>query len=56
MKAAGSDGFLTIFFQKFWHMFGRDVSTYCLEILNEGMSLESHNVTNMYSYQNSLSL
>lgn len=40
-KAAGSNDYLTIFYQHFWHIIGRDVRFFCLSILNEDMSLES---------------
>lgn len=46
-KALGPDGFSALFFQKFWHIVGGDVSPYYLEILNHGMSLESLNRTNI---------
>ncbi|KAA3459035.1 reverse transcriptase [Gossypium australe] len=46
-KAAGSDGFPAIFYQHFWHIIGQDVSSFYLSILNEGMSLESCNATNI---------
>ncbi|KAH1092073.1 hypothetical protein J1N35_019330 [Gossypium stocksii] len=35
-KASRPDGFPAIFFQKFWHIVGREVSDFCLEVLNEG--------------------
>ncbi|KAG8499231.1 hypothetical protein CXB51_005735 [Gossypium anomalum] len=33
-KASGPDGFPIIFFQKYWHIVGREVSNFCLEVLN----------------------
>ncbi|KAA3477625.1 hypothetical protein EPI10_011503 [Gossypium australe] len=33
--------------ENLWHIIGRDVSIYCLEILNECKSLESLNVPNI---------
>ncbi|MBA0777426.1 hypothetical protein Gotri_005446, partial [Gossypium trilobum] len=46
-KAASSDGYPTIFFQKFWHIIGREVSNFCIENLNGGMSLKPFTVTNI---------
>ncbi|KAA3476958.1 reverse transcriptase [Gossypium australe] len=34
MKATSLDGYPTIFFQKFWHIIGREVSNFCIGILN----------------------
>lgn len=34
LKAPGVDGFPALFFQKYWHIIGSDVSSYCLSILN----------------------
>lgn len=36
-----------MFFQKCWHIVGRDVTNFCLNILNEGMDFNSLNVTNI---------
>ncbi|KAA3486642.1 reverse transcriptase [Gossypium australe] len=33
--------------KQIWHIVGRDVSNFCLSILNEGMSLEPSNVRNI---------
>ncbi|KAK5833850.1 hypothetical protein PVK06_017713 [Gossypium arboreum] len=38
LKASGIDGFSAIFFQRYWHIFGSDISRYCLSVLNEGFS------------------
>ncbi|KAH1106486.1 hypothetical protein J1N35_010254 [Gossypium stocksii] len=46
-KASGPDGFLTIFFQKFWHIIGREVNDFCLEVLNKGKSFDLLNHTNI---------
>lgn len=37
-KATGSDGFPAIFFQMYWSIIGKDTSTFCLDILNNGRS------------------
>lgn len=34
LKAPGVDGFPAIFFQRYWHIIGPDISSYCLSILN----------------------
>ncbi|KAH1032597.1 hypothetical protein J1N35_044771 [Gossypium stocksii] len=34
LKATGIDGFLAIFFQRYWHIIGPEISIYCLSILN----------------------
>ncbi|KAA3473813.1 reverse transcriptase [Gossypium australe] len=46
-KAFGEHGFPTLFYQKCWSIVGGDVSTFCLEFLNEGMDLGLLNVTNI---------
>lgn len=46
-KASGPNGFPTLFFQKFWHIMGRDVITFYLEILNKGKPLDCINKTNI---------
>lgn len=35
-KTLGFDGFLTLFFQRYWHIVGNDVVAYSLGILNMG--------------------
>ncbi|KAA3473762.1 reverse transcriptase [Gossypium australe] len=47
LKASGTDGFPAMFFQKFWHIIGKDVSRYCLEILNNQKELDTINNTNI---------
>ncbi|KAA3484892.1 reverse transcriptase [Gossypium australe] len=42
MKATCSNDF-----PHFWYIIGQDVSDFCLSIMNEGMSLESCNATNI---------
>ncbi|KAA3481752.1 reverse transcriptase [Gossypium australe] len=44
-KAPGSDGFPAIFFQKFWHLVGEEVTGFCLNILNGNRGAEQINVT-----------
>ena len=39
-KALGPDAMPTLFFQKFWHIIGDDVSNSILDILNNGASSE----------------
>ncbi|KAA3462361.1 reverse transcriptase [Gossypium australe] len=47
IKAPGSDGFPALFFQKFWHIVGKEVLEYCLGILNDGKGIESANMTDI---------
>lgn len=47
LKAFGDDGFPTIFFQRCWHIIGKGITTYYLQILNEGMMLDNLNTTNI---------
>lgn len=46
-KVPSIDGFLTLFFQKFWHIIGDDVSRYYLGVLNEGWDLTPMNRENI---------
>lgn len=45
IKALGGDGFLALFFKKFWHIVSFDVISFCLGILNEGKEIDSINGT-----------
>lgn len=45
LKAPGLDGLPALFFQHYWHIVGRDVTTLVLGILNDGTSMESINKT-----------
>lgn len=44
-KSHGPDGMSTLFFQKFWHIIGIDVTAAILQVLNEGASIDSWNET-----------
>lgn len=46
-KAPSEDGFPAIFFQKFWHIMGKDVCTFCLEISNNNDDVFSLNHTHV---------
>ncbi|KAK0576526.1 hypothetical protein LWI29_019063 [Acer saccharum] len=46
-KAPGPDGYHAIFFQKFWHILGPDVSQVCLHVLQGEMSIREFNYTNV---------
>lgn len=46
-KATGSDGMFALFYKKFWHILGPDVSEFCLHVLNDGGSLTKINDTNI---------
>lgn len=44
-KAPGEDGFLALFYQKCWSIIREDVTSYCLNLLNEGTDLSLINKT-----------
>ncbi|KAK5792990.1 hypothetical protein PVK06_034124 [Gossypium arboreum] len=46
-KALSANGLPALFFQKCWHIVGPEVTSFCLEILNQGKELESINGTNI---------
>ncbi|KAA3455898.1 reverse transcriptase [Gossypium australe] len=46
-KAPDYDGFPALFFQKYWHIVGKDVEEFCLGVLNEGKALDSVNRTDI---------
>ncbi|KAL4361897.1 hypothetical protein GQ457_04G006420 [Hibiscus cannabinus] len=47
LKATGIDGFPALFYQKYWHLVGKDVAPYCLSILNGGHGLSDINSTHI---------
>lgn len=46
-KAPGPDGFLALFFKKYWSMVGLKTIEMCLAVLNWGESIEDMNETNI---------
>lgn len=47
LKALRLDGFPTIFFQKCWHIIGKEISLFYLNILNNNSSFDRINTTNI---------
>lgn len=45
LKACGEDGYPALFFQKYWHIIGNEVSSFCLDVLNRKKSIQSINKT-----------
>lgn len=48
IKASRDEGFPVIFFQKFWHIIGKDITRFRLQVLNEGMNFEKINSTSIF--------
>ncbi|KAA3467625.1 reverse transcriptase [Gossypium australe] len=46
-KSPGPDGFPALFYQRYWHIVGNDVTGYCLGILNERKGVEDINNTDI---------
>ncbi|KAA3475053.1 reverse transcriptase [Gossypium australe] len=46
-KAPGADGFPALFFQRYWHIVGQDVTDYCLGILNNVQDFGDFNNTDI---------
>ncbi|KAA3466249.1 reverse transcriptase [Gossypium australe] len=47
LKVPGSDGFPALFFQKYWHIVGKEVLEFCLGVLNDGKGVVSANSTDI---------
>ncbi|GMJ04513.1 hypothetical protein like AT1G43760 [Hibiscus trionum] len=45
MKASGVDGYPALFYQRYWHIIGSDISAFCLSILNGSSSVREVNDT-----------
>ncbi|KAA3455485.1 reverse transcriptase [Gossypium australe] len=46
-KAPGPDSFPALFFQRYWHIVGKDVTKFCLGILNTDQGFEQLNSTDI---------
>lgn len=46
-KAPGLDGMPTLFYKKYWHVVGDEVTAYILDILNNGAPIEQINHTHI---------
>lgn len=47
LKAPGIDGYPALFYQRYWHIVGDDVSHFCLEVLNGRIVMEEINRTHL---------
>ncbi|KAA3463975.1 reverse transcriptase [Gossypium australe] len=47
LKASGKDGFPALFYQKYWHIVGEEVTRYCLEVLNGRRNIDEINKTSI---------
>ncbi|KAH1107935.1 hypothetical protein J1N35_011703 [Gossypium stocksii] len=47
LKVPGSDGFPALFYQRYWHIVGTDVSNYCLSIFKGELKMEEINKTHI---------
>ncbi|KAA3466682.1 reverse transcriptase [Gossypium australe] len=46
-KAPGADGFPALFFQRYWHIVGKEVTDSCLGVLNDKRPVEDFNKTDV---------
>lgn len=46
-KTPRVNDFVTIFFQMYWHIAGLEVSSFCLDVLNNNVNLDQMNITNV---------
>ncbi|KAA3453657.1 reverse transcriptase [Gossypium australe] len=47
LKASGKDGFPALFYQKYWHIVGEEVTRYCLDVLNGRRNIDEINKTSI---------
>lgn len=47
LKASGNDGYLALFYQKYWHVLGDKVIKYCLDVLNSRIDMGEVNKTSI---------
>ncbi|KAK5833831.1 hypothetical protein PVK06_017694 [Gossypium arboreum] len=48
LKASGEDGFPTLFYQKYWHIIGEEVTKYYLDVLHGRRNMEEINKTGAF--------